>query len=72
MASRLGLTAEQRARKFIAAELERNAQEPLECRKKIFKELQRECHPDKNLQDPQVAKQVFQFLMEQRGPFLLP
>lgn len=65
-------TAEQKARKFITAELEKAKEEPMETRKKVFKELQREYHPDKNPEDPEVAKVVFQFLMEQRGWFLMP
>lgn len=43
---------------------------PIEERKKIFKDLQRELHPDKNIGQAEAAKTAFQKLMEQRGPFL--
>jgi len=46
--------------------------ESLDVRKKVFKELQRHLHPDKNLQNPEAAKLAFQALMELRGPFLSP
>lgn len=63
-------TADQKARKFITAELEKAKGEPAELRKTVFKNLQREYHPDKNPEDPVAAKEVFQFLMDQRAEFL--
>lgn len=46
----------------------RNA--PLEERKKVFKDLQRQLHPDKNPQDQEAAKLAFQKLMENRNVYL--
>jgi hypothetical protein len=43
---------------------------PLDERKKVFKDLQRELHPDKNIDQAEAAKLAFQKLMEQREPFL--
>lgn len=43
---------------------------PLEERKRIFKELQRTLHPDKNMATPEqeeAAKMAFQKLMEERA-----
>ena len=42
----------------------------MQARKRIFRELQREHHPDKNLEDPETAKATFQYLMAQRATFL--
>lgn len=46
----------------------RNA--PLEERKKVFKDLQRQLHPDKNPQDQEAAKLPVQKLMENRNVYL--
>jgi DnaJ-class molecular chaperone len=43
---------------------------PLEERKRVFKDLQRQLHPDKNMEQAEAAKLAFQKLMEQRGSFL--
>eukprot|EP00403_Amphidinium_massartii_P018746 CAMPEP_0178420620 /NCGR_PEP_ID=MMETSP0689_2-20121128/26227_1 /TAXON_ID=160604 /ORGANISM="Amphidinium massartii, Strain CS-259" /LENGTH=1043 /DNA_ID=CAMNT_0020042109 /DNA_START=1 /DNA_END=3132 /DNA_ORIENTATION=+ len=51
-------------------QLERNKNESLETRKRIFKDLQRQLHPDKNMDQPESAKLAFQKLMEQRATFL--
>jgi len=45
---------------------------PWQVRKRLFRDLQRELHPDKNLDDPEAAKLAFQRLMELRGSFLAP
>jgi len=39
-------------------------------RKKVFKDLQRQLHPDKNIEQAEAAKLAFQKLMEQRDSFL--
>jgi len=54
----------------MMADLDGARSKPLEERKKLFKDLQRQLHPDKNIEQPEAAKQAFQKLMEQRGPFL--
>lgn len=54
----------------MMAQLDGARSKPLEDRKKLFKDLQRQLHPDKNIDQPEAAKQAFQKLMEQRGPFL--
>ncbi|CAK0876770.1 unnamed protein product, partial [Prorocentrum cordatum] len=51
-------------------ELDRTINEPLEARKKIFRELQRKLHPDKNPDQEDGAKFAFQKLMERRGVYL--
>jgi len=51
-------------------QLDKARSKPLDERKRIFKDLQRNLHPDKNLEQPEAAKLAFQKLMEQRGPFL--
>jgi len=51
-------------------QLEKSKNEPLENRKKIFKDLQRQLHPDKNMDQPETAKLAFQKLMEQRATYL--
>lgn len=43
---------------------------PLEERKKVFKDLQRQLHPDKNPHDQEAAKLAFQKLMENRNIYL--
>jgi len=50
--------------------LDHSRGKPIDERKKIFKDLQRELHPDKNIGQAEAAKTAFQKLMEQRGPFL--
>jgi len=47
---------------------------PLEERKRVFRELQRDLHPDKNMEseeEAEAAKVAFQKLMERRSGFLL-
>mmetsp|Transcript_56610 Transcript_56610/g.132832 ORF Transcript_56610/g.132832 Transcript_56610/m.132832 type:complete len:1004 (-) Transcript_56610:124-3135(-) len=51
-------------------QLEKSKHEPLETRKRIFKDLQRQLHPDKNMDQPETAKLAFQKLMEQRATYL--
>mmetsp|Transcript_104190 Transcript_104190/g.185084 ORF Transcript_104190/g.185084 Transcript_104190/m.185084 type:complete len:890 (-) Transcript_104190:64-2733(-) len=41
-----------------------------EERKKVFRELQRQLHPDKNLDNQEAANIAFQKLMERRGSYL--
>lgn len=53
-------------------QLDKARRESLEVRKKVFKELQRQLHPDKNPDNAEAAKLAFQSLMESRGPFLSP
>lgn len=43
---------------------------PLPERKHIFRELQRQLHPDKNSEDAEMAKLAFQRLMEHRPAYL--
>ncbi|CAE7726925.1 Acaa1a, partial [Symbiodinium microadriaticum] len=45
-------------------EQDRTRSSPLEERKKVFRDLQRQLHPDKNLHDQEAAKLAFQKLME--------
>lgn len=42
----------------------------LEDRKKLFRDLQRQFHPDKQMEDQEAAKLVFQRLMEMRDVYL--
>lgn len=51
-------------------QLDHSRSKSLDERKKVFKDLQRQLHPDKNIEQAEAAKQAFQKLMEQRGPFL--
>lgn len=44
--------------------------EPLDARKSLFKALCLSCHPDKNLDHPEKAREVFQYLQEKKGWFL--
>mmetsp|Transcript_108148 Transcript_108148/g.187756 ORF Transcript_108148/g.187756 Transcript_108148/m.187756 type:complete len:1043 (-) Transcript_108148:116-3244(-) len=50
--------------------LEHARTQPLEERKKVFRDLQRQLHPDKNIDQADAAKLAFQRLMEQRASFL--
>lgn len=43
---------------------------PLEDRKRIFRDLQRQLHPDKNVEHEEAAKLAFQELMQQRASYL--
>ena len=71
---------QQRSRRFMAArerENEIRAQAkaiaggaPLAERNKALKKLRIQWHPDKNTDDPEAAKQVFQFIEEAKGWFL--
>lgn len=54
----------------VLRELEQTRAQPLEARKKVFKDLQRRLHPDKNLHCPEAAKLAFQQLMENRSSYL--
>jgi len=56
----------------VLKELEQTRNEPLEARKKVFKDLQRRLHPDKNLDCPEAAKLAFQQLMDNRVMYLRP
>jgi hypothetical protein len=51
-------------------QLDRARSKPADERKRIFKDLQRSLHPDKNLEQAEAAKLAFQKLMEQRDSFL--
>eukprot|EP00931_Biecheleriopsis_adriatica_P057004 TRINITY_DN33807_c0_g1_i2.p1 TRINITY_DN33807_c0_g1~~TRINITY_DN33807_c0_g1_i2.p1 ORF type:complete len:824 (+),score=182.64 TRINITY_DN33807_c0_g1_i2:93-2564(+) len=50
--------------------LEQSREEPLHVRKLIFRDLQRQLHPDKNTECEEAAKHAFQKLMEQRTGYL--
>ena len=47
-----------------------NKRAPLEERNKALKKLRVQWHPDKNPEDPEVAKSIFQFIEESKGWFL--
>lgn len=51
-------------------QLENAKSKTVEERKKVFKDLQRQLHPDKNIHQAEAAKLAFQKLMEQRSSFL--
>lgn len=51
-------------------QLNRSRTSPLETRRRIFRDLQRQLHPDKNINNAEVAKPAFQKLMESRELFL--
>lgn len=53
-------------------ELEQTRGEPLATRKGVFRELQRQLHPDKNVECEEAAKLAFQELMQQRATYLDP
>lgn len=50
--------------------LETTREEPLHVRKLIFRDMQRQLHPDKNTDCEEAAKLAFQKLMEQRPGYL--
>eukprot|EP00928_Gymnodinium_smaydae_P021690 TRINITY_DN18491_c0_g3_i1.p1 TRINITY_DN18491_c0_g3~~TRINITY_DN18491_c0_g3_i1.p1 ORF type:complete len:1054 (-),score=193.41 TRINITY_DN18491_c0_g3_i1:208-3369(-) len=56
--------------KGVQAQLNRTRGEPLEERRRLFRELQRQLHPDKNLENPEAAKLAFQTLMDSRADYL--
>ncbi|CAE7888913.1 dgat2, partial [Symbiodinium sp. KB8] len=47
-------------------QLKHTCKEPLQVRKLIFRDLQRQLHPDKNTECEEAAKHAFQKLMEER------
>eukprot|EP00913_Durusdinium_trenchii_P011984 g11259.t1 len=47
-------------------QLQHTCGEPLQVRKLIFRDLQRQLHPDKNTHCEEAAKHAFQKLMEER------
>jgi hypothetical protein len=51
-------------------QLDQSRNKPLDERKHIFRELQRQLHPDKNPDCPEAAKLAFQHLMESRAEYL--
>jgi DnaJ-class molecular chaperone len=53
-------------------ELELTREESLPERKRVFRKLQRELHPDKNVDCEEEAKLAFQELMLQRSCYLRP
>lgn len=54
----------------VMKQIDRTRSSPLEERKKVFRDLQRQLHPDKNLHDQEAAKLAFQKLMESRDSYL--
>jgi len=48
-------------------QLDQTRGQPLVERKRIFRELQRQLHPDKNVDCAEEAKMAFQELMQQRA-----
>ncbi|CAE7861202.1 unnamed protein product [Symbiodinium microadriaticum] len=67
--------------KFLEAQTERllavmkdtlaaSHNEPVAVRRKVFRELQRKLHPDKNAHCREAAKIAFQQLMDQQGKYL--
>lgn len=54
----------------VMKQIDNTRSAPLEERKKVFKELQRQLHPDKNPQEQEAAKLAFQKLMENRNVYL--
>mmetsp|Transcript_30326 Transcript_30326/g.67971 ORF Transcript_30326/g.67971 Transcript_30326/m.67971 type:complete len:478 (+) Transcript_30326:64-1497(+) len=53
-------------------QLQHTRKEPLQVRKLIFRDLQRQLHPDKNTECEEAAKFAFQKLMEERRAYLGP
>lgn len=53
-------------------QLDQTRQEPLAVRKNIFRNLQRQLHPDKNQDCEEASKLAFQHLMEHRAAYLTP
>ncbi|CAE7793815.1 unnamed protein product [Symbiodinium sp. CCMP2592] len=51
-------------------QLKHTCKEPLQVRKLIFRDLQRQLHPDKNTECEEAAKHAFQKLMEERKAYL--
>jgi len=51
-------------------QLKETREEPLAERKRLFRELQRQLHPDKNMDRAAEAKLAFQELMQQRAAYL--
>ncbi|CAE7643803.1 unnamed protein product, partial [Symbiodinium pilosum] len=51
-------------------QLQHTCKEPLQVRKLIFRDLQRQLHPDKNTECEEAAKHAFQKLMEERKTYL--
>ncbi|CAE7561742.1 unnamed protein product [Symbiodinium sp. CCMP2456] len=51
-------------------QLKHTCKEPLQVRKLIFRDLQRQLHPDKNTECEEAAKHAFQKLMEERRAYL--
>jgi len=63
----------QRAASLVAEmtrELDQTRLQPLMVRKRIFRDLQRQLHPDKNVDQEEAAKLAFQQLMERREAYL--
>mmetsp|Transcript_20802 Transcript_20802/g.52424 ORF Transcript_20802/g.52424 Transcript_20802/m.52424 type:complete len:791 (-) Transcript_20802:307-2679(-) len=54
----------------IAQDLRKQKTETLESKKKTMKFLKLKWHPDKNSEQPELAKKIFQFIMEQEDKFL--
>lgn len=54
----------------VMRRLDETRREPLEERRRVFKELQRQLHPDKNMDCQEAAKVAFQKLMDRRGIYL--
>jgi len=61
---------------LLVAEMQQQLQhtsgEPLQVRKLIFRDLQRQLHPDKNTHCEEAAKHAFQKLMQERQTYLKP
>mmetsp|Transcript_53481 Transcript_53481/g.116806 ORF Transcript_53481/g.116806 Transcript_53481/m.116806 type:complete len:471 (-) Transcript_53481:75-1487(-) len=53
-------------------QLQHTSGEPLQVRKLIFRDLQRQLHPDKNTHCEEAAKHAFQKLMQERQSYLKP
>jgi hypothetical protein len=51
-------------------QLDQSRKEPLDTRKRIFRELQRQLHPDKNPDQQEAAKLAFQHLMDVKADYL--
>jgi len=56
----------------VREKLDQTRNAPLEERKKVFKDLQRQLHPDKNPECQEAAKLAFQQLMDSRNLYLRP
>jgi len=55
---------------MMRARLEQTRNDPCAVRQRIFRELQRTLHPDKNLDRAEEAKQAFQQLMAEKAAYL--